>query len=47
VKRRRAVQHHVEDPLADLLLRGTLVPGRIKVSTDKEATALTFKQRRR
>ena len=44
---RRAVQHHVEDPLADLLLRGTLVPGRIKVSTDKDATALTFKQPKR
>ena len=44
---RRAVQHHVEDPLADLLLRGTLVPGRIKVSTDKDAAALTFKQPKR
>ena len=44
---RRAVQHHVEDPLADLLLRGTLVPGRIKVSTDKDAAALVFKQPKR
>jgi hypothetical protein len=44
---RRAVQHHVEDPLADLLLRGTLVPGRIKVSTDKDADALVFKQPKR
>ena len=44
---RRAVQHHVEDPLADLLLRGTLVPGRIKVSTDKDSAALTFKQPKR
>ena len=43
---RRAVQHHVEDPLADLLLRGTLVPGRIKVSLAKDETALTFKQPR-
>jgi hypothetical protein len=37
----------VEDPLADLLLRGTLVPGRIKVSTDKDSTALTFRQPKR
>ena len=44
---RRAVQHHVEDPLADLLLRGTLVPGRIKVSTDKDSAALTFRQPKR
>ena len=44
---RRAVQHHVEDPLADLLLRGTLVPGRIKVSTDKDESALVFKQQKR
>ena len=41
---RRAVQHWVEDPLADLLLRDTLVPGRIKVSLDKEGKNLTFKQ---
>ena len=33
--------------LADLLLRGTLVPGRIKVSTDKDAAALVFKQPKR
>ena len=41
---RRAVQHWVEDPLADMLLRETLVPGRIKVSTDKDGAALVFKQ---
>ncbi len=44
---RRAVQHHVEDPLADLLLRNALVPGRIKVSIEKDADALVFKQPRR
>ena len=43
---RRAVQHYVEDPLADLLLREELVPGRIKVSLTKDETALTFKQPR-
>ena len=41
---RRAVQHYVEDPLADLLLREELVPGRIKVSLTKDETALSFKQ---
>ena len=41
---RRAVQHWVEDPLADLLLRETLVPGRIKASLDKDGAALVFKQ---
>ena len=44
---RRAVQHYVEDPLADLLLREELVPGRIKVSLTKDETALSFKQPRR
>ena len=43
---RRAVQHYVEDPLADLLLREELVPGRIKVSLTKDETALSFKQPR-
>ena len=43
---RRAVQHWVEDPLADLLLRDSLTPGRIKVSLEKDETALTFKQRK-
>ena len=41
---RRAVQHWVEDPLADLLLRETLVPGRIKASLDKDGATLVFKQ---
>ncbi len=41
---RRAVQHYVEDPLADLLLKNELEPGRIKVSTSKEGAELTFKQ---
>ena len=41
---RRAVQHWVEDPLADMLLRETLVPGRIKATLDKEASALVFRQ---
>jgi ATP-dependent Clp protease ATP-binding subunit ClpC len=44
---RRAVQHWVEDPLADLLLRDSLTPGRIKVSLEKDETALTFKQRKK
>ncbi len=44
---RRAVQHYVEDPLADLLLREELVPGRIKVSLTKDETALSFKQPKR
>ena len=44
---RRAVQHYVEDPLADLLFREELVPGRIKVSLTKDETALSFKQPRR
>ena len=41
---RRAVQRLVEDPLAELLLRDELVPGRIKVSLDKTGLALSFKQ---
>lgn len=41
---RRAVQHWVEDPLADLLLRDTLHPGRIAVATTKNGAELTFKQ---
>ena len=44
---RRAVQHWVEDPLADMLLRETLVPGRIKASVEKDGSALSFKQTRR
>ena len=44
---RRAVQHYVEDPLADLLLREELVPGRIKVSLTKDESALSFKQPKR
>jgi len=43
---RRAVQHYVEDPLADLLLREELVPGRIKASLTKDGTALSFKQQK-
>ncbi len=41
---RRAVQHWVEDPLADLLLRETLHPGRIKTTLEKDGSALVFKQ---
>ena len=41
------MQHYVEDPLADLLLREELVPGRIKVSLTKDETALSFKQPKR
>ena len=44
---RRAVQHYVEDPLADLLLREELVPGRIRASLTKDETALSFKQPKR
>ena len=40
---RRAVQRYVEDPLAELLLGGTLKPGKIKVSVSKDEH-LTFKQ---
>ena len=41
---RRAVQRMVEDPLAEMLLREELVPGRIKVSLDKTGLALAFRQ---
>ena len=44
---RRAVQHWVEDPLADLLLREELVPGRIKATVEKDGKVLAFKQPRR
>ncbi len=44
---RRAVQHWVEDPLADLLLRDTLAPGRIKATVEKDGNALSFKQPKR
>ena len=44
---RRAVQHWIEDPLADLLLRDTLVPGKIKASLDKDGSSLVFKQTKR
>lgn len=44
---RRAVQHWIEDPLADLLLRDTLVPGKIKATLDKDGTSLVFKQTKR
>ena len=40
---RRAVQRHVEDPLAELLLGGTLKPGRIKCTVAK-GDKLSFKQ---
>jgi len=43
---RRAVQRYVEDPLAELLLRGDLVPGKIKGTVDKEGAELQFKQTR-
>ncbi len=41
---RRAVQRLVEDPLAEMLLRDELVPGRIKASLDKTGQALAFRQ---
>jgi ATP-dependent Clp protease ATP-binding subunit ClpC len=41
---RRAVQHWMEDPLADLLLRNSLVPGRIKATLDKDCTTIVFRQ---
>ena len=44
---RRAVQHWMEDPLADLLLRESLVPGRIKATLDKDGASIVFKQPRR
>jgi ATP-dependent Clp protease ATP-binding subunit ClpC len=39
---RRAVQRHVEDPLAELLLGGTLKPGKIKGKVQNDR--LVFKQ---
>ena len=42
---RRAVQRYVEDPLAELLLAGTLKPGRIRCSVSKDGS-LTFRQPR-
>jgi len=41
---RRAVQRYVEDPLAEMLLAGTLEPGRIRATAPKDADALVFKQ---
>ena len=40
---RRAVQRYVEDPLAELLLGGTLKPGKIKCTVAKD-DKLAFKQ---
>ena len=41
---RRAVQHWVEDPLADLLLRESFGPGRIRATVEKDGSALVFRQ---
>ena len=41
---RRAVQRHVEDPLAELLLGDALKPGKIKGTLSKDADRLQFKQ---
>ena len=41
---RRAVQRYVEDPLAELLLREKLVPGRIRATRAKDESALVFRQ---
>ena len=41
---RRAVQRYVEDPLAELLLGGTLKPGRIRCTLAKD-DHLTFRQK--
>ena len=41
---RRAVQHWVEDPLADHLLRETFAPGRITATVAKDGASLVFKQ---
>ena len=41
---RRAVQHWLEDPLADMLLRDTLKPGIVKVNLDKNNEKLSFTQ---
>ncbi|NNE91912.1 MAG: ATP-dependent Clp protease ATP-binding subunit [Verrucomicrobiales bacterium] len=41
---RRAVERHLEDPLAEHLLRGQIEPGKtIKVSHEEDAKELTFK----
>ena len=41
---RRAVQRHVEDPLAELLLGESLKPGKIKCTLSKEGDKLQFRQ---
>ena len=41
---RRAVQRHVEDPLAELLLGESLKPGKIKGSLAKDGGHLLFRQ---
>ena len=41
---RRAVQRHVEDPLAELLLGESLKPGKIKATLAKDGGRLQFKQ---
>ena len=41
---RRAVQRHVEDPLAELLLGESLKPGKIKATLAKDGGQLQFKQ---
>jgi ATP-dependent Clp protease ATP-binding subunit ClpC len=41
---RRAVQRLVEDPLAEMLLKDELVPGRIKATLDKSGETLAFRQ---
>jgi ATP-dependent Clp protease ATP-binding subunit ClpA len=41
---RRAVQCHVEDPLAELLLGESLKPGKIKGSLAKDGGHLLFRQ---
>ncbi|MBR6587169.1 MAG: ATP-dependent Clp protease ATP-binding subunit [Kiritimatiellae bacterium] len=41
---RRAVQRHVEDPLAELLLSESLKPGKIKATLAKDGGHLQFKQ---
>ncbi len=41
---RRAVQRHVEDPLAELLLGESLKPGKIKATLAKDGGQLQFRQ---
>ncbi len=43
---RRVVQREVEDPLAEMLLKGTLVPGRIKAVLKDGALAFTQPRRK-